>query len=166
MKDGFLIINKDAGMTSRDVDNIIMHSFATKKVGHLGTLDPLATGVLVLALGKALKVVSLIEEHEKRYRATITVGLQTDTLDITGEVLSKSDERPSKEEIIEVLNSLLGENLLEVPKYSAIKINGKKLYEYARANLPVELPKKSMTLISYSLLDFNKDSFEVEMHVS
>lgn len=163
---GFLIIDKEKARTSRDIDNELMHLLNTKKIGHLGTLDPLATGVLVIAVGDALKVISLVEAHKKKYEATIKVGLQTDTLDITGNVLASSDKRISKEALTEVLDSLLGDNMLAVPKYSAVKVAGKKLYEYARNNEEVVLPKKNMTVLSYSLLSFGEDEFKVELLLS
>lgn len=163
---GFLIIDKEKNMTSRDVDNQVMGIFKTKKVGHLGTLDPLATGVLVIAIGNALKVISLIEDARKKYIATIKLGLQTDTLDISGKVEKRSDRRASKEELEEVLESLIGDNYLEVPKYSAVKVAGKKLYEYARANEEVELPKKLMHVYSAKLINYDKDEYIIEFDVS
>lgn len=163
---GFLIIDKEEGKTSRDIDNDIMYKFATKKVGHLGTLDPLATGVLVLALGNALKVLSLIEKHDKTYVAQVKMGISTDTLDITGRTILTSQARASKDAVIKVLDSFLGENLFPVPKYSAVKVAGKKLYEYARNNEEVELPKKLMTVYSYKILSFNEDEFVFEIKTS
>lgn len=163
---GFLIIDKEEGKTSRDIDNDIMYKFATKKVGHLGTLDPLATGVLVLALGNALKVLSLIEKHDKTYVAKVKMGISTDTLDITGRTILTSQARASKDAVIKVLDSFIGENLFPVPKYSAVKVAGKKLYEYARNNEEVELPKKLMTVYSYKILSFNEDEFVFEIKTS
>lgn len=163
---GFLIIDKEEGKTSRDIDNDIMYKFATKKVGHLGTLDPLATGVLVLALGNALKVLSLIEKHDKTYVAQVKMGISTDTLDITGRTILTSQTRASKDAVIKVLDSFIGENLFPVPKYSAVKVAGKKLYEYARNNEEVELPKKLMTVYSYKILSFNEDEFVFEIKTS
>ena len=163
---GFLIIDKEEGLTSRDVDNQLMGIFKTKKIGHLGTLDPLASGVLVIAIGSALKVISLIQEHDKSYLVKVKVGLQTDTLDISGEVTKTSSKRAKKEEIVKVLNSFLGENIFPVPKYSAIKVAGKKLYQYARENLEVELPKKKMELKAYEIISFSEDEFEIKLNVS
>lgn len=163
---GFLIIDKEKNMTSRDIDNQVMGIFNTKKVGHLGTLDPLATGVLVIAVGSALKVISLIENARKKYLATIKLGIQTDTLDIGGKVLKTSEKRASKEELIEVLNSLVGDNYLKVPKYSAVKVAGKKLYEYARANEEVALPTKLMHVYSANLISYKEDEYLIEFDVS
>lgn len=139
--DGILLINKEEGMTSRDVVNKVCHLLNTKKVGHTGTLDPMATGVLVLAINKGLKIVNEIISLDKEYEAEITLGIDTDTLDITGNVLKKElINNITNEDIDKVLNSFIGEYNMEVPKYSAIKINGKKLYEYARNNEEVDIP--------------------------
>ena len=139
--DGILLVNKGKNVTSRDVVNDICHIFNTKKVGHNGTLDPMATGVLVIAINKGLKIVQDIVSLDKEYIAKITLGLETDTLDITGNILKQDNNISiSEDDIDNVLNSFIGEYDMEVPKYSAVKINGKKLYEYARNNIEVELP--------------------------
>ena len=139
--DGILLINKEKGMTSRDVVNKVCHLLNTKKVGHTGTLDPMATGVLVLAINKGLKIVNEITSLDKEYEAEITLGIDTDTLDITGNVIKEElINNITNEDIDKVLNSFIGEYNMEVPKYSAIKINGKKLYEYARNNEEVDIP--------------------------
>ena len=134
---GILIINKDLGYTSRDVVNIISKTFQTKKVGHTGTLDPEASGVLVVCIGKALKVWEMLTNHDKEYIAGITLGIETDTLDMTGKVVSTEDVFLEDKDIYEAVNSFKGSYLQEVPKYSAVKVNGKKLYEYARENIEV-----------------------------
>ena len=139
--DGILLIDKEKDVTSRDVVNDICHIFNTKKVGHTGTLDPLATGVLVIAINRGLKVVELLTTLDKEYEAKITLGIETDTLDITGNILNKTNNvNISNEEIDKILDSFIGDYNMEVPKYSAIKINGKKLYEYARNNEDIVLP--------------------------
>ena len=139
--DGILLINKEKDMTSRDVVNKICHLLNTKKVGHTGTLDPMATGVLVLAINKGLKIVNELTALDKEYEAEITLGIDTDTLDITGNTLKEEIVSSiTNEEIDKVLESFIGEYNMEVPKYSAIKIKGKKLYEYARNNEEVDIP--------------------------
>ena len=125
--DGIFLIDKDKGCTSRDVVNEIIKKVETKKVGHTGTLDPLATGVLVVCVGKATKLVDMLTSEEKEYIAEITLGIETDSLDITGNILKEEQVNITKEEIIKVLNNFKGEYDQEVPAYSAIKINGKKL---------------------------------------
>lgn len=158
MINGLLIVDKEKDMTSRDVVNEISRIFQTKKVGHTGTLDPLATGVLVLAIGKATKLNEIITATEKEYQVESILGLKTDTLDITGKVLKEENTHFSKEEIIDVLNSFLGSYDQEVPIYSAVKINGRKLYEYARNNEKVDLPKRLVTIKQIHLDDLNYDN--------
>ena len=159
--DGILVINKEKGYTSRDVVNKVSKILGTKKVGHTGTLDPLATGVLVLCIGKALKVVELLMDHDKEYIAKFKLGIDTDTLDITGKVLNTCDKKVTKEDLVKVLNNFQGLIKQEVPKYSAIKVNGKKLYEYARNNIEVKLPIKEVNIYKLELLDYNEDNMEV-----
>ena len=149
---GILIVNKDKDYTSRDVINIVGKHFNTKKIGHTGTLDPLATGVLVLCMGKCLKVVDLITSYNKEYIARVRLGVDTDTLDITGNVLNLDTPCVDRKQIDEVLNSFLGKSIQEVPKYSAVKVNGKKLYEYARNNIDIELPKREIEVFDIELL--------------
>lgn len=158
MINGLLIVDKEKDMTSRDVVNEISRIFQTKKVGHTGTLDPLATGVLVLTIGKATKLNEIITATEKEYQVEAILGLKTDTLDITGKVLREENTHFSKEEIIDVLNSFLGSYDQEVPIYSAVKINGRKLYEYARNNEKVDLPKRLITIKQIHLDDLNYDN--------
>ena len=150
---GILVINKDLGYTSRDIVNIISKKFNTKKVGHIGTLDPLASGVLVLCIGKALKVCELLTNHDKEYIAGITLGIKTDTLDMDGVILKEEKVNISEKEIRFVVNSFKKKYMQEVPLYSAVKVNGRKLYEYARSNMPVVLPKKEVEIKDISILD-------------
>lgn len=154
---GILLINKPEGITSRDVVNIAIKKLGTKKIGHTGTLDPLATGVMVLCIGKATKLVDLLTSNDKEYIAEVTLGIKTDTLDISGKILEKKDIDINKEQIIDALNSFLGKYDQEVPIYSAVKINGKKLYEYARNNEEVILPKKEVYIKKIELLSFENN---------
>lgn len=149
---GILIVNKPSGITSRDVVNIVGKTLNTKKVGHTGTLDPMATGVLVLCLGNALKVCELITANDKEYTAKVILGIETETLDMTSPIINTKKTNITKEEIEKVLNSFKGSYLQEVPKYSAVKINGKKLYEYAREGKEIELPKKMVTIYDIQLI--------------
>jgi len=164
---GILVVNKEKNYTSRDVVNIISKKFQTKKIGHTGTLDPMAKGVLVLCIGKSLKVVDLITSYTKEYVAKVKLGIETDTLDITGNVLNKKEVNVTNEEIKEVLNSFLGKSIQEVPKYSAVKVNGKKLYEYARNNINIELPKREIEIFDIELLSsVNNNEFSFRVVVS
>ena len=154
-----LYINKPKDITSFDVVHKISNIFGIKKVGHTGTLDPLATGVMLVCVGKATKIVELLTAEDKEYIAEVKLGIKTDTLDITGEVLETRDV-PKDLNIIETLNSFKKTYLQEVPIYSAVKVNGKKLYEYAREEKKVELPKKEVTIKEIELLNMNNNTFK------
>lgn len=145
---GILLINKEKDYTSRDVVNIVSKCLNTKKVGHTGTLDPIATGVLVICVGKATKLVDYLTSTYKEYEAEIILGISTDTYDITGNILKEENVKIEKKEIEKVLNNMIGTYLQEVPIYSAVKIDGKKLYEYARENKEIELPKREVDIKS------------------
>jgi tRNA pseudouridine55 synthase len=165
--DGILLINKEPNMTSRDVVNKVCHLLNTKKVGHTGTLDPMATGVLVLAINKGLKIVNEITALDKEYEAEITLGIDTDTLDITGKTVSTKEVNVTNEDIDRVLKTFIGEYDMEVPKYSAIKVNGKKLYEYARNNEDVKVPIHKVKV--YELVrtsDIKDNKFTIKCKVS
>ena len=165
--DGILLINKEPNMTSRDVVNKVCHILNTKKVGHTGTLDPMATGVLVLAINKGLKIVNEITALDKEYEAEITLGINTDTLDITGKTLDTKEVNVTNEDIDRVLKTFIGDYDMEVPLYSAIKINGKKLYEYARNNEEVEVPIHKVKV--YELVrtnDIKNNKFSIRCKVS
>lgn len=153
MMDGILIVNKDTGYTSRDVVNIVSKKLNTKKVGHTGTLDPMAKGVLVVCVGKALKLCELLTTHDKEYIAGIILGIETDTLDMEGKVLSTEDVDIQEDKIKKVVSSFKGSYMQEVPKYSAVKVNGRKLYEYARNNIDVKLPSKMVNIYDIEILD-------------
>ncbi len=163
---GILVINKDKGYTSRDVVNVISKLFGTKKVGHNGTLDPLATGVLVICLNRYTKLNELLSSNEKEYIAEVTLGIKTDTLDIEGTVLEKKETYISKDDLEKTLQKFVGDYEQEVPIYSAVKVNGRKLYEYARNGEEVVLPKKKVTIKKIELLDFKGDKFTFKCLVS
>ena len=163
--DGMIVINKPMGMTSYDVVHVISKELNIKKVGHTGTLDPLAEGVLIICIGQATKLVELITAYDKEYIAGVKLGVETDTYDIDGEVL-KEEEVPENLPIEEVVKSYQKTYLQEVPIYSAIKVNGKKLYEYARNKEPVTLPKKEVTIKEIEVLEQTKDTFKFRAHVT
>lgn len=162
---GLIAVNKKKGMTSFDVVNTISHLFGIKRVGHTGTLDPLAEGVLIVAIGKATKVVELVTSKNKEYVADVLLGIRTDTRDITGKVIEKADKIDITN-LDEVINSFKKTYMQEVPIYSAVKVNGKKLYEYARNNEMVELPKKEVTIESLEILDRKENEFRIKTTVS
>ena len=149
---GIFIIDKPNGVTSRDVVNTIVKKFNTKKVGHTGTLDPIATGVLIICVGSATKLVDELTCNDKEYIASVELGTLTDTLDNTGKILKEEKCIKTKEEIITTLNSFKGKYMQEVPIYSAVKIKGKKLYEYARENIDIELPKREVEISNIELV--------------
>ncbi len=155
MADGILVVNKPNGMTSRDIVNQANKIFATKKVGHTGTLDPLASGVLVLGIGNGTKIIDLLTNQEKEYIAEAVIGVLTDTLDITGNILRKEKKQISTKQIEETLHSFLGEYDQEVPLYSAIHVQGKRLYEYARnqETQNLILPKRRVNILAIKLLE-------------
>ena len=168
---GILLVNKKENWTSRDVVNKVGKILGTKKVGHTGTLDPLATGVLVLCIGSATKLNEILTSTYKEYEAEITLGFLTDTLDITGNELKEEKVKVNKEQILEALNKMTGKYVQEVPIYSAVKVNGRKLYEYARAGESVELPKrevdiKELELIGNIKYTDNKTIFNIRCLVS
>lgn len=163
---GFILVNKKKDMTSRDVVNILTKILNTKKIGHTGTLDPFAEGILLVAVNKGLKVVKLLNYKDKEYIAKVKLGIKTDTLDITGNILEEKKEELNKEELLEVLKSFIGDYSYEVPIYSAIKVNGKKLYEYARNDQKVELPIKNSYIYDIKLIDFKENSFTFSVKVS
>lgn len=163
-----MILNvcKEANMTSRDVVNIISKHLHTKKVGHTGTLDPLATGVLLICTHHDTKLVDIITAAKKEYVATMQLGLQTDTGDITGKILNQAPYKVTKTQVEKALKSFLGDSLQTVPIYSAVKINGKKLYEYARTNEAVTLPTRNIHIYDIELLSFKDDTIKFRVEVS
>lgn len=163
---GIILVNKNVGVTSRDVVNDICHIFNTKKVGHTGTLDPIASGVLVITLGKATKLNNVLTSEYKEYIAEFKMGVSTDTLDITGSILKEEEVNIEKEKIINALKHFHKTYLQEVPIYSAVKVNGKKLYEYARKNESVKLPQKEVTIKEIELLNIDNSLVQFRCVVS
>ena len=165
--DGIILIDKEMGKTSRDVVNEVSKKLHTKKVGHTGTLDPLATGLLVLCVNNGCKLVELLTNHDKDYIAKVKIGIQTDTYDITGNIIKKKTSyKLNKEKLEKTLLSFNKEYEQTVPIYSSVKVNGKKLYEYARNNEKVNLPSHLVKISNIKLLDFNNDSFTFFVTVS
>ncbi len=164
--DQLFVVNKPRCFTSRDVVNKLSKILKIKKIGHTGTLDPIATGVLVCLTGKYTKLVNLLTSLDKEYIAEIKVGIKTDTGDITGNVIEVKNKAISKSDVEKVFVEFPKKYLQTVPKYSAVKINGKKLYEYARENIEVELPKREVNIYSLELIEFNEDIIKFRTHVS
>lgn len=154
---GILNILKPAGMTSFDIVARVRGMVRQKKCGHSGTLDPMAVGVLPVFLGNATKAIEFMMEKDKLYRAELTLGLSTDTQDSTGEVTNEKEVNFTDEEIVKAINSFEGKSMQLPPMYSAIKINGKKLYELAREGLEIERNPRHIEIYSIDVVDINKD---------
>ena len=164
--DGVIVVNKPKKITSRDVVNKVCKVLNTKKVGHTGTLDPIATGVLILCIGKATKLVEVLTSNDKEYVAEVKLGILTDTLDTYGNILKEEKCKITEKQLNEVLNSFKKEYEQVVPIYSAVKINGKKLYEYARNNEDINLPSRKVEIKEIELLEFNEDTYKFRVLVS
>ena len=163
MINGFLLVNKDPGITSSRVVQIVKKKFQLKKVGHLGTLDPMATGLLIIAINRATKFASLLLQSEKSYRAEVTLGIQTDTDDAEGEVISSKEVDISELEIKETLLTFLGASYQLPPDYSALKHKGKPMYKYARNGIKVEKAERKIFIknIQNILIEIPKVSFDI-----
>lgn len=167
MLNKIIVVNKEKNYTSRDVVNKLSYILNTKKIGHTGTLDPIARGVLVCLTGKYTKLVNIITSKEKEYIATIKLGIKTDTLDITGNVIEENNNyNLNEEDIKDVLNSFLGIIKQTVPIYSAVHINGKRLYEYAREKKEVKLPERKVEIKEIELLNYKDDLIKFRVLVS
>lgn len=165
--DGVLLINKPAGYTSHDIVNIVRKQLHTKKVGHCGTLDPEATGVLVVCINKATKIIQFLTSHEKTYRATLTLGTATDTFDATGQIIQQKEVGEiSFDQVNDVLTGFLGHSKQIPPIYSAIKKNGKKLYEYAREGQQVEIEPRDIEIYMIKLISFDGINITFDVHCS
>lgn len=145
---GVLAISKPAGMTSHDVVNKVRRLYGTKRVGHAGTLDPMATGVLVVLVGRAAKACEYISSDRKSYRATLRLGLTTDTEDVTGEILSRCEQIPDAEQVKQISQAFIGKIKQIPPMYSALKVGGQKLYDLARQGVTVEREAREITVYS------------------
>lgn len=163
---GIINIKKEKGFTSHDVVAKLRGILRMKKIGHTGTLDPDATGVLPVCIGKATKVCDLLTDKDKTYVAQVKLGITTDTLDLTGKVLSKKDVSVTEERIMEVASSFVGEIEQIPPMYSAIKVNGKKLYELARQGKEVERKPRKVTIHDLKIVDISLEDNEFTMEVS
>ena len=165
--DGVILVNKEKNWSSFDVCAFIRRKFNIKKVGHIGTLDPFAEGLLVVFLGKGTKMIPYFEGLNKEYVGTLTLGKKTSTYDLTGETIEEKDIVPfTKEELISALNSFLGEQEQLPPIYSAIKKDGKPLYYYAREGISIEVKKRLINIYSLDLISFEKDSIIFKAKVS
>lgn len=163
MISGFLLVNKDSGITSSRVVQLLKKKINLKKVGHLGTLDPMATGLLIIAINRATKFASLLLQSEKSYRAEVTLGTQTDTDDAEGAVIFTKKNYKNKSEVKEALLTFLGESEQLPPNYSALKHKGKPMYKYARDGIKVDKPARKIFIkhIDNIEINFPKVSFDI-----
>lgn len=163
-----MVINvyKESGMTSRDVVNLLIKHFHTKKIGHTGTLDPLASGVLIICTEEDTKLVDIIMAKTKEYIATMQLGMQTDTGDITGKTIATSSYNVNKNQIIQVLNAFIGTSIQTIPIYSAVKVNGRKLYDYARHHESVTLPQREINISAIKVLEYHDNIIKFKVTVS
>ena len=156
MKDGVIIIDKPCGMTSFDAVAKIRRLYGTRQVGHTGTLDPMATGVLVVMVGRAVKASEYLTLHDKSYEAVLKLGITTDTEDTTGNILTSSSEIPSFDRIETVCRSFVGEIIQVPPMYSALKKDGKKLCDLARQGIEIEREGRPITVYSIDVKQTDK----------
>ena len=166
--DGIIIINKEENWTSNDVVQKVKHIF-NEKVGHTGTLDPLATGVLPLLIGKGTLLSKYLINHDKEYIATIKLGIKTDSGDSEGEIIENRKIETgilNKENVLNVLKSFIGKQSQIPPMYSAIKVNGKKMYEYARKGQAVEVAPRNIEIYNIDLISINNEENEITYKVN
>ena len=163
---GIVIIDKPQGWTSQDVTARLRRVFATRRIGHGGTLDPMATGVLPVFVGRATRGVEFFEHAEKVYETTIRFGLTTDTEDITGKTITECEVHLTEEDLLAVLTKFRGDILQVPPMYSAIKVNGQKLYDLARKGREVERQPRPITIHELELLEFTGNEARLRVRCS
>ncbi len=166
MKSGIINVYKEAGYTSFDVVAKLRGILRIRKIGHTGTLDPDATGVLPVCIGKATKVCGMLTDLDKTYEALMQLGITTDTQDLSGEILAKKDVLVSEDEVREVISHYVGKQLQMPPMYSAKKVNGKKLYEYARAGEEIARKPSEITVYEIEILSIDLPEVAIRVHCS
>ena len=164
--DGIVIVDKPQGWTSQDVVSKLRGVFKTRRIGHGGTLDPLATGVLPVFVGRATRGVEFFEHAQKTYEAVLRLGVSTDTEDITGTVLEEKQVRVTQQQLLQALEQFRGDILQVPPMYSAIKVNGQKLYDLARKGKEVERQPRPVTIFKLECLGFDGASARLLVHCS
>ena len=157
--DGVLLVNKPSGMTSHDVVAFLRRNLNMKRIGHTGTLDPNATGLLICLLGNATKILPYLERHNKEYVASLSLGIKTETADIWGNIIEEKNVPSFTEnEIINVLSTLIGQQMQMPPMVSALKHKGKALYQYARDGITIERKERVITIHALKMQSFTKDT--------
>lgn len=165
MIDGFINLNKPSGMTSHDAVNHVRRIFSTRKVGHAGTLDPAASGVLPIAINRATKFIEYLADCDKSYRAEVLFGVATDSGDLEGKVISRADDfnMPTADELNAALKSFVGEIEQTPPKFSAIKIHGRKAYDLARKDIAFEMPSRRVKVYQLELINLSDDTATIDI---
>ncbi|MCB4792394.1 MAG: tRNA pseudouridine(55) synthase TruB [Elusimicrobia bacterium] len=164
---GLLVINKPSGITSYGVVRKVKHLLQIDKVGHCGTLDPMAEGVLLVLFGSSTKMQSVLMGQRKVYRTVLSLGVRTDTGDITGKIIEKKETRDiQKEDLLNALKKFSGEIRQLTPHFSAVKVNGKKMYELAREGITVERPPRIVNIHEIELRGFNRDEVSLRVECS
>ena len=165
MKDGFINLNKPSGMTSHDAVNHVRRIFSTRKVGHAGTLDPQASGVLPIAVNRATKFIEYLADLDKSYCAEILFGIATDSGDLEGKIISRAENfhMPNADELNDALKNFVGEIEQTPPKFSAIKIHGRKAYDLARKNFEFDMPRRLIKISRLELIGLNENSATIEI---
>jgi tRNA pseudouridine55 synthase len=169
LRNGLLLVDKPTGMTSHDVVGHVRRALKTREVGHAGTLDPLASGLMVLLLGEGTKLSDYILSGDKTYELKVKLGVVTDSLDLTGQVLQLKDVKLEPQQIVNAANELQGEFQWPVPLFSAAKVDGKKLYQYAhqgQADRAPELPLKTMSFWGLQILEVGPDYLKAQLSCS
>jgi tRNA pseudouridine55 synthase len=152
--EGLLLVDKPRGVTSHDVVDVVRRGLGTKKVGHAGTLDPMATGLLLIGVGRATRLLRFLGDLAKTYEGTLRLGVETDTLDADGDVVRESPVEVGEDQVAEAMRSLVGESLQRPPAYSAVKVGGRKLYEAAREGQPLEAEPRTIRVDAFDLLTY------------
>ena len=155
MPDGLLLVDKPSGMTSHDVVDVERRALGIRKIGHAGTLDPMATGLLILGVGRATRLLRYLGMHPKTYEGTARLGAETDTLDADGEVVRSSPVVASRDDVERDAATLVGDSMQTPPAYSAVKVGGRKLYEEARAGRPAEAPPRAIRVEAFDVTAFD-----------
>ena len=165
-RSGVILIDKPSGFTSFDVIAVLRGVLRERRLGHTGTLDPMATGVLPVLVGKATRAADILPENEKSYRAGFALGYSTDTLDVTGEVVKRSGKTASREELLAALDSFRGVITQLPPMYSAVQVGGRRLYDLARQGVSVERTPRRVEVYSAELIGFDQSAQSGELEIS
>lgn len=165
-RSGILIVDKPEGLTSQGVVSRVRRALGIRRVGHGGTLDPMATGVLPIFVGRATRASGMLLDADKSYRAGFVTGIRTDTQDTTGEVIERSDKQVNSDDVREILQRFIGKQQQIPPMYSAIKVDGKKLYELARKGVEIERKSREIEIFSIEYLGLENDIHTIDVHCS